>query len=258
MESSFEVIQFLARSENHLAVLAALTRGGLFTKSELQTETGISRSTVGRTLSEFESLELVSSDNHRYKATPLGKLFSQRLHSVFDSIEAMQRLQTLLGQIAVTVPHMTFTDAVGSEILTPTSFDPEGPTRRFVDRLHAALHVRMLVPRGIPVLLEEDAAISGSQTFEVVIPHDALGFATESLPSAQQRRNVIATGEMSVFTSNADIPYLAGTIDGITVVGQTDTAGEIQGYLETGDETVRSWAENTIDAYQQQAERVTN
>lgn len=92
-ESPRYLLQFLTRSDNRVIVLAALTTGASFTRSELQSETGIPRSTVSRILGEFRDRGLVSRVGHRYEVTPFGGFLAERLHSVFDSIESMQRLQ---------------------------------------------------------------------------------------------------------------------------------------------------------------------
>lgn len=258
-ESPLEILQFLAGSDNRVTVLAFLTTGATFTRSELQTETGIPRSTISRILSELGDRELVSRVGHRYEATPLGRFLAGRLHSVFDSIEAMQRLQTLLRQLSDADPDTTFTDHTRSEILTPTSSDPGAPTRRFTDLFYAATHVRLFVPTAIPVLFEVDSPVGEEkQTFEVVIPRTAFEVKRNDSRSAPKLRDVIASSDVTLFAYDGDIPYFAGTIDEIAVVGLTNDAGTIQGYVETGNETVRSWTEAIVEAYQQNAIRVPN
>lgn len=255
--SPHEIIQFLARSDNRVTVLVCLTTGASFTRPELQTKTGIPRSTASRILRELEDRELVSSVGRRYEATPLGRFLAGRLHSVFDSIEAMQRLQTLLTQLSDTDSDIPFMDHTRSELLTPTSSDPGAPTRRFADLLQAGSHIRLLVPAAIPVLFDVDSPIEdGTRTVEIVIPHTALPVRRDALMHPGQLRDATASGDVTLLAYDGDIAHLAGTIDTIAVVGLTDDAGTIQGYIETSDETVRSWTEAIVEAYQQNADRV--
>lgn len=234
-ESPPELLQFLARSDNRVTVLASLATGASFTRSELQTETGLPRPTVSRILGEFKDRRLVSSGANRYEVTPLGRFLGGRLHSMFDAVETMQRLQTLLKQVSGTGTDTDGTYHARSELLTPTSADPGAPTRRFADRLHAASRVRLLVPAAIPQLFCVDATTGdGQQTVEVVL----------------------ASGDGALFSDDSDVPHFAGTIDGIAVVGLTDDAGTIRGYVETSDAAVRSWAETTVEAYTRNASRV--
>lgn len=234
-ESPPELLQFLARSDNRVTVLAFLATGASFTRAELQTETGIPRSTVSRILGEFKDRRLVSSGANRYEVTPLGRFLAGRLHSMFDSIETMQRLQTLLKQLSGTGTDTDGTYHARSELLTPTSADPGAPTRRFADLLHAASRVRLLVPAALSRLFEVDAATGdGKQTVEVVL----------------------ASGDGTLFSCDSDVSHFVGTIDEVAVVGLTDDAGTIRGYIETSNAAVRSWIEATVEAYTRNASRV--
>lgn len=256
-DSPPEILRFLARSDDRITILTALTTDASFTRSELQTETGVPRSTLSRILNELEDRELVSSVGHRCEVTPFGRFLAERLHSVFDAIEVMQRLQTLLKQLPDTDHDVTFTDHAGSEILTPTSADPGASTRRFADLLHAASRVRLLIPAAISVLFEVDPAIgSEKRTFEVVIPRVALEMKRDNPRSSQQLRDAIVPGEVTLFAYDGDIPHFAGTIDEVAVVGLTDDAGTIRGHIETSDETARSWTEAIVTAYRRDADSV--
>lgn len=256
-ESPREFFAFLARSDNRVTVLATLATGASCTRAELQRETGIPRSTLSRILSDLEGRELVSRDGHRYEVTPFGRFLAGKLSSVFDAVEAVQKLQRLLKQLSDAEPDITFAAHTSSEILTPTSGDPKAPVRRFTDLLHTASRVRMLVPGVIPVLSEVESTIGErTQTLEVVIPRSAFERERDDSLSSQRVRGVLTSGDVSLFSYNGDIAHLAGTIDETAVVGLTDDAGTIQGYIETSDETVRSWTEAVIEAYQQHASRV--
>jgi predicted transcriptional regulator len=256
-ESPREVLRFLTRSDTRVTLLRTLITEASFTRSELQNETGIPRSTVSRILNEFRDRGLVSRAGQRYEVTPFGGFLAERLHSVFDSIEAVQGLQTLLTQLSDTNPDVTFLHHSRCEILTPTASDPGAPTRRFADLLHAASHVRLLVPKAIPVLFDVDSPVSeGTETLEVVVPHTALPVKRDESPFSRELRDVVASGDVTVFAYDGDVPYLAGLIDDIAVVGLTDDAGTVQGYIETSDETVRFWTEATVETYTRNASRV--
>jgi hypothetical protein len=161
----------------------------------------------------------------------------------------MQRLQQLLNQLSAANSDVTFTEYLSSEIVTPTSADPGAPARRFADLLQAASHVRLLVPAAIPALLDVDSAVGdGKQLFEVVIPRVELEVERDDSISAQRPRGVMASRDVMSFSYGGDITHFAGTIDEIVVVGLTDDAGDIQGYVETNDEIVRSRTEAIFDA----------
>lgn len=256
-QSPPELLQFLTRSDNRVTVLEALATGTVSTRSELQRETGISRSTLNRILGELEDQNLASKVGYRYEVTLFGGFLAGRLRSVFDSVETILQLQRLLKQLSDTNPDSTFTDHTSSEILTPTSSDPVAPARRFADLLRAASHVRLLVPAVIPALSDVDSANGdGTQLFEVVIPHVAFEGAWDNSVASRRLRVLMKSGDVSVFSYEGDIDYVVGTIDKTAVVGLTDDAGTIQGYIETSDNIDRSSTEAIVEAYQQHADRV--
>lgn len=250
------LVPFLTCSANRVAVLAAIATEASCSRSDLQTATGIPRSTVSRILDELDDHGLVSSVDHRYEVTPLGRVLAKRLNMVFDSIDVMQRLQTLLKQLSDTDPVITITDHDSWEILIPTSPDPGAPARRFADLLMAASHVRLLAPDVIPVLFDVNSPVGEEkETFEVVVTRGVLQGKGYSPRSAHPMRGVTPSGDITLFSSNEDISHVAGTIDDIAVVGLTDDAGAIQGYVETSDKAVRTWTDAILDAYCQSAQR---
>lgn len=257
LDSTFEIVQFVVRSNGRATVLESLSPDASLKRSQLQREHGIPRSTVSRILSELETRELVSSDGNRYEVTPFGGFVVKRLHSICCSIEAMQQLQSLLSQISNPNPHITFAELSQGEIVTPTSVDPDAPARRLSDLLHAASLVRLIIPTPAPILFAlETLTKEGMETFEVVIPRIALEVKRAELMAPPQLRDLIASNTLVLFSYDGDIAYVAGTIDETAIIGLTDHAGTIQGYVETSDETVRSWTASSVEAYQQSAECV--
>lgn len=255
-ESPCEFLRFLARSPNRVTVLGAVASDAVVSRPELQLATGIPRSTLSRILGELGDRGMVSKVGHRYKVTPFGGFVADRLDSIVDSIAVVQRLNGLLDQLSDSHADLGFTSQTNSEILTATSADPRAPVRRFTDLLHSASHVRLVLSVAIPEMLEEDSTIrSGKSTFEIVIPSSVLK-ADDALDWSRRFRPVLASGVGTVFSYDGDIPYLAGMVDETAVVGLTNNAGTIRGYVETDDEHVQSWANMTVEAYVRNSDRI--
>lgn len=254
-ESPSELVGYLLRSENRVAVLAALASGSA-TRPGLRAETGIDRATLDRLLGELCRRQLVTRTGRRYEVTPFGASLARRLRSVFDSVDVVQRLQLLLGQLPTADPDTGPPGGTTGEILAPTSPDPDAPTRRFVDILRTASDVRLLAPAIDPVSVDGALVVGAAgRTFELVIPRAALEEVTEPPTSAPWLRDVVVSGNPRLFVSDGDVPYLVGTLDDVAVVGLTDER-VVRGYVETTDEAVRSLAGATVEAYRRGSRRI--
>lgn len=64
-----------------------------------------------------------------------------------------------------------------------------------------------------------------------------------------------ATGRYQLFEFDGEIPYFIGILDDAVQIG-VDEAGKPRALLESEHPEVRTWAENTIEEYKEEAEPV--
>lgn len=91
IDPSLEDIDFLARSQHRVGVLAALTEAS-YDRRDLQDTTGASASTISRVLGDLEARHWVTRNRHRYELTALGTFVAARF---LDLHEAMDLERTL-------------------------------------------------------------------------------------------------------------------------------------------------------------------
>ena len=82
-ESAIGDVAYLARSAHRVEALAALTERPR-SRSELCEFTGVSSSTIRRTLSAFDEREWVRKNGYRYEATRLGETVATGMETLLD------------------------------------------------------------------------------------------------------------------------------------------------------------------------------
>lgn len=91
MDDALETAEFLARSENRVAVLFAL-RADHLTREALEAKTGASSITLGRILADFERRRWVDDDGEGYRLTPVGEVVAAALETFLEDLDVAATL----------------------------------------------------------------------------------------------------------------------------------------------------------------------
>jgi hypothetical protein len=67
----------------------------------------------------------------------------------------------------------------------------------------------------------------------------------------------IESGRAIIYEYDGPIPFVLAVADDVTMLAPTDDQGVPTTLIETENETVRSWAEATLDDYRDRARKVT-
>lgn len=257
MESPINLVSFVTRAGSRIDVLLALASGPQ-TRPDLQEETDIPRATLSRILADFRERELVTRDGHEYGTTPLGDLLAAELRSLFESVAAMGTLQTISQWITIDEFDVPFERLADADVIVPERADPLAPIRRAEELLVDASHVRVTAHNMVPGCLEAvwRAVTEGRQTFEGVLTLGAVETVANDPEMTNQARELFTSEDATGFVHPDDILPLIFVVDDLVWIAVTDDAGTIQGHIETTDETVRTWAEETVDAYKREAKPV--
>jgi DNA-binding HxlR family transcriptional regulator len=101
-ESSIRDISYLARSEHRVPTLVALTERPR-SRAELCELTGVSSSTIRRTLDEFEDRTWIERDGYRYTATGLGEVVATGIEALVERVETERKLRTVWEQLPAAI-----------------------------------------------------------------------------------------------------------------------------------------------------------
>lgn len=258
MDSSLELVTFVTRAESRVDALLAMVAGPA-TRRDLQEATGIPRATLSRILADFDDRELLVRDGHEYGLTPLGELLAAELRSLFDSVEAMRTLQDVRQWLSMEAFDFPVERLADADVVIPTTQDPTAPIRRAEELLAGASRVRLVANSMIPGCLEAvwREVTAGRQTLEWVGTPAALEVVADDPELSRWTRELLESGDASAYLHDGGFPQALFVVDDIVFTPVSDDAGTVQGHVETDDDVVLAWAEETIDGYVREAEPVS-
>lgn len=257
MESPLELVSFVARAENRVAVLLTLA-GSPASRRALQDETEIPRATLSRILADCRDRDLVRRDGHRYETTPLGNLLAVELESLLDAVDAMGTLQTVRKWLSIDEHDIPIERLADADVVLPEPTDPMAPVRRAEELLAEGSNVRILAHSMVPSCLAVvwKAVTADQQTLSWVTTAGALDTVMADPQMASQTTDLLASEQAAGFVHPADELPLVVIVDDVVFIAVADDTGTIRGHVETTDAEFRGWAERTVDRYVSAAEPI--
>lgn len=270
---TLEPISYLSRSENRIQVLEALTETipapGLYTSGyeprELRDVTGASEATVSRILTEFEERGWAERDvGGEYTATPLAQSITLEFAPLLESMEAIDNLGDAvallpLDELSISLRH--FGDAT---IRQPTPHDPNDFGMYLNDHLQDASVFRWItyvVPPTEMGRVMEPPLAAGETTISGINSKSVYEFYRNTQERGP-RYTLESDGTwedlgMEWYCYDGHLPCNLFIFDE-TVIIENSQVGRLEPgtAIETQDDTVRSWAQDTFERYREAAELV--
>ena len=134
-------IAYLARSEHRGPTLIALTVRPR-SRSELWEMTGVSESTIRRTLSEFEERDWVSRDGYQYEVTQLGAFVASAMAELIDRVETERKLRDVWRLLPDEETGFTIEMCSDATVTVADPEDPSGPITRFCSLIEETERLR--------------------------------------------------------------------------------------------------------------------
>ncbi|MEF8901808.1 MAG: helix-turn-helix domain-containing protein [Halovenus sp.] len=275
-DDALDDIAYLARSENRVRVLRALTETATkpghqtpgYDRRDLADATGASRTTLGRILTEFEERGWAERNTSgEYVATPRGEHvaaafdpFARSMETIRDLGDAVAVLPTgelSLGpdeEIPIGVHH--FEDAT---VRRPESYDPTFFGRYFADLVADAEEIYSVdyvaTPEKMMAAIEDELYSSGLVTktvfAETLISH------FRDHPGVGPNPEHLEFDGVEIYRYDGHVPCNVFVVDG-TVLLENSQVEEIPDgtIIESRDDVVREWAIAVIERYVAASERV--
>lgn len=224
--------------------------GRSLTRSELQDEIDVSRTTTHRIVRELADKTLIRRVGGTYELTPLGRIVAREVEHLQDTVTAAEKLGALLPSLDRTdIDVELLADAT---ITVQESGDPYRPVRRFISLLRDSGTLRGFDTTTIaPMYVDEirDSILDGMRTEIIYLPpvidqilddhHDATEAAIES-------------GQLDLFIYD-ELPFGLAIFDDRVGVGGYDETGVLRVFADTDSPRVRSWAESLYEEYRDKA-----
>jgi len=254
MDEVLEEMEFLALSANRVDVLRLVAKAPQ-TRAELQAETGASQPTLGRILRDFETRRWVQTDAGTYTATATGRLVADGLSELYASLETDHQLRDLVDWLPVDELTFDLRALNGATITVPTQTRPSAPVTRVIDLVESATRVSVLSHAFNEQTLRAvtDWVTSGG-TFSGVFSKAAIEPVADDAVLAQQLRTLLAADTARIRIYDGPVPLAVTVTDTRVSLLLRDDAGRLEAAIDTDNETVRSWAMDVYQQYDEQAE----
>ncbi|MDS0293282.1 helix-turn-helix transcriptional regulator [Halogeometricum luteum] len=247
-------VRFVSQSPARVRLLSLLVEGGPMNRCELRAGVDASRTTVSRNLDALVDRGWVEESDGDYRAAPGGELLAAGLESFLSTVETVDRLAPFFEWFpadGLDLPSEWLADA---DVYPSTPADPYAPIDRHVERLEVAAEFRGLLPAtGLRPMRSLGRRLESFEHELVVSPSVAETIRNERkyLDAIDELRE---RGRIEFYVSDRAVPLYVGLFEGDVQLGVGDGDGVPRAMVETADERVRRWAEETYDAHRTGAE----
>lgn len=255
MGSAFELLAFVARSENRLATLRALSTGPR-RRSAVQDATGIPRATLSRILADCRDHDLVERTGPEYALTGLGARLVDELEALLGGIDRSRALQTLAHGLPVDDIDVDLFGVEDLSVTLPSRIDPMAPIRRAAAVVETADVVRGFCYSLLhaPILAMTRDIVETGGRFEGVVSADILSHVASDPELVGPVGELLRTGQAEVYIYQGGIETQFILTEDRVVFLVADDEGAIQGLVETADPALRPWAEARFEAHRAAAQ----
>jgi predicted transcriptional regulator len=256
---ALESVAYLSRSTNRLRLLDTLASSAL-TRGELHDTTGVARTTVGRTVNEFEERGWVErTTDGAYVTTPMGERIAAEFTPFVESIAVVQKLGDKIAWLRGVDPPLDLHHLGDAVVRRPSPTDPMAPTAYYLERLRTADAFHCLVGVAPPVSFETamaDAVAEHGLTVEHVISGDEFAYVRDD-PARVARWHAYIEAGANVYCYDGEVPCNLLVFDEVVCIAKTQSDyGEPYTFVESRDDAVRSWAHEVITTHRAASTRL--
>ena len=245
-------IAFLARSGHRIPTLTALIDRSR-SRSELCELTGVSPSTIRRTLDEFEDRNWIQKDDYQYTVSPLGAAVASGMNDLVDQVETGQKLRDVWKQLPAVV--VEFSLGAGSTVTRAEHDAPYRPLNRYRALFRESNRFRFV---GFDVGIYEackdefeQRTLDGLET-EIIDPPSVARYMITTYP--ERCAALLDRDNMTVLLHD-DVPLYGLCLfdDHIAVCVYNLDGGGMRALIDTDSQNAREWAESVYATYKAEA-----
>jgi predicted transcriptional regulator len=248
--SPIDDIAYLARSEHRAPSLIALTVRPR-SRSELWEMTGVSSSTIRRTLSEFEERNWIRRDGYQYETTPLGAFVASGAADLIERVETERKLRDVWHLLPDEETDFSVEMCADAEVTVARADDPNRPVNRFLSLLRETDEMRFV---GLDVAMLEPCKEEMCQRIvdgveaEVINPPRVANYIRSNCPELFSE--TLESGNLSVRLHD-DLPTYGVCIfdDRVAICAYDRDGVTVRVLVDTDDSEAREWAESIYATY---------
>lgn len=257
MEQALGAAEFLARSENRVAVLLELDDAAAG-RDELRTETGASQVTIGRVLGDLTDRGWIESTGESYEITPLGRVVAASFADLLDALDVTERLRPFSQWMPLESYDFDLVRLADAEVVRPDSVDPSVTMRKATQQVADSTHVRILT-HGFSTMVTEvlhDRVLAGEAVVEGVFSPAVFAVFEDDPALIELLTAMMESDGATFYRYDGDIPHILTVVDDGVGIAVDDDDGLPRAILDVDDPAVREWAVETFERYRAAATRI--
>lgn len=250
MGTPIDDIAYLTRSEHRAPALIALTVRPR-SRSELWEMTGVSESTIRRTLNEFEEREWVYRDGYQYETTQLGAFIASAMADLIDRVETERKLRDVWRLLPDEETGFTIEMCSDATVTVADPEDPSGPITRFCSLIKETEQLRFT---GLDVAMLEscknelcERIVDGMET-ELINPPRVANYIRSDCPDLFSE--ALESGNLDIRLHDELPPFGVSILDDrIAITGYDREGVMVRVLVDTDDPDAHDWAESTFRSH---------
>ncbi len=254
-DSPPQPLAFVAGSWNRFEILDAL-REGPRTREELRGQTGVSRPTLSRIVSDLVEKDWIVRHNDQFSMTSRGRVVVTEVERLTENLETAEQLDGALDWL----PYEQFGFDLGAlseaKILTPQMEDQTGPMRELAEFIGSQEELR-IVATGVTYEVVDaicEACLAGELRLRCVLGDQGLEGLRSHSDLAGAFREMVARGHCEAFHYDGDDQLVDCNLleDRVMICGHSDD-GRPAGILISEEPAVISWTSYYFETLRQDA-----
>lgn len=257
MGSPLEDVEFLARSGSRVAMLETIEESPR-TRDELKETTDASRTTLSRTLADFEDRGWLVRENGRYRSTPEGAFVASEVTRLLENMETAEGLDGAMEWLPIDEFDFDLRRLSDAEVVTLRWNDPAS-MRALAEQLDGASRVRSIataVSREVVDVLRELTVERGA-AYEGILAPEAVETARDHPELSRQLREILDADRTTVYRYVGDESLaMVMLIDDLATICNHGGGGPRMEAVIADDDTIHSWVESYFESARDDAEPI--
>ena len=258
-QRTLETIAYLARSESRVRILKILAEGP-YARNELEETTGIARTTIDRSINEFEERGWARrTTDGRYVASPTGEQIITDFQPFVETMEAILKLGDLVAWLPTDTLPIDFRHFADATIKRPDPAEPTSMASYLTELLRESSEFHCLAGVAPPLAFEEamrDGVVHGDLKTEHVITDQEYRYLLDDENRLSRWQEYIEAGA-NLYLYDDSVPCNVMVFDNTVIIGNSQAEiGDMFVEIESTNEAVRAWAHDVIREYKEAAKRL--
>lgn len=250
-----EGMDYLSRSENRVALLAALLEKQPQSREELESAVSASRRTVSRVLTNLTEKGYLQESPPGYSLTTFGAVVTEAYLDYQEQFDLARQYRPFLANVDSTAVDLDVTALRGATLTVAGDVAPYAPLDRSLELRESATQIQVVTPLVERRSMEQlSARLERGEDleFEVILPQ-RLYEMVESQPrydGAFEREMRSDSVAMFVYPDNVEVLY--AITDDVVILGAT-VDNDPYAIVESTNPDLRTWVEGKIDEYRRES-----